>query len=195
MFLPFSSEMTCTSSNPSSGSTSRLCFAMALAITAGVLSWLVSYLTTTNISGYACFIADCLKMPSCFLLKTQTLCFLLTRMLLYRLPLPCSRLTLMMHASWAWVLYAGLWLREQGDMGVREMHRLWVPGHPGSEGEAGVMEQLAVDELVSMECSEVQDDDSESWGETDMVMYECYLRQQLKREQLKQSDTFASFKK
>lgn len=37
-FLPLSSEMTCTSSYPSSGSTSRLCFAMALEITAGVLS-------------------------------------------------------------------------------------------------------------------------------------------------------------
>lgn len=43
-FLPLSSEMTCTSSYPSSGSTSRLCFAMALEITAGVLSWLVNYL-------------------------------------------------------------------------------------------------------------------------------------------------------
>ena len=36
--------MTCTSSYPSSGSTSRLCFAMALEITAGVLSWLVNCL-------------------------------------------------------------------------------------------------------------------------------------------------------
>lgn len=36
--------MTCTSSYPSSGSTSRLCFAMALETTAGVLSWLVNYL-------------------------------------------------------------------------------------------------------------------------------------------------------
>lgn len=30
--------------------------------------------------------------------------YLFTNMLLYRFPLPCSRLTLMMHASWAWVL-------------------------------------------------------------------------------------------
>lgn len=36
--------MTCTSSYPSSGSSSRLCFAMALETTAGVLSWLVNYL-------------------------------------------------------------------------------------------------------------------------------------------------------
>lgn len=42
------------------------------------------------------------------------------------------------------------------------MHRLWVPERPGSDGDAGVTELLAVDELVSMEWSEVQDDDSES---------------------------------
>lgn len=47
-------------------------------------------------------------------------------------------------------------------MGVREMHRLWVPGRAASEGDAGVMELLAVDELVSIECSEVQEEDSES---------------------------------
>lgn len=33
---------------------------------------------------------------------------------------------------------------------------------PGRGGDTGVMEALAVDELVSMEWSEVQEDDSES---------------------------------
>lgn len=47
-------------------------------------------------------------------------------------------------------------------MGVRERERLWVQGGPGSEGDAGVMETLAVDELVSMEWSEVQEEDSDS---------------------------------
>lgn len=70
----------------------------------------------------------------------------------------------MMHASWAWVLYAGVWLGEVGVKGVRETQRLWVQGGPGSEGDAGVMETLAVDELVSMEWSEVQDEDSDSCG-------------------------------
>lgn len=40
---PLSSEMTCTSSYSSAGSVSRLCFSIALWITAGVLSWLVSW--------------------------------------------------------------------------------------------------------------------------------------------------------
>lgn len=47
-------------------------------------------------------------------------------------------------------------------MGVREMERLWVHGGPGREGDAGVMETLAVDELVSIEWSEVQEEDSDS---------------------------------
>lgn len=47
---------------------------------------------------------------------------------------------------------------------MRETQRLWVQGGPGSEGDAGVMETLAVDELVSMEWSEVQDEDSDSCG-------------------------------
>lgn len=47
-------------------------------------------------------------------------------------------------------------------MGVRERERLWVQGGPGRGGEAGVMETLAVDELVSMEWRELQEEDSES---------------------------------
>lgn len=66
----------------------------------------------------------------------------------------------MMHVSWAWVLYTGVWLGE--DRGVREMERRWVQGGPGGKGEAGVMETLAVDELVSMELSELQEEDSDS---------------------------------
>lgn len=57
----------------------------------------------------------------------------------------------MMHASCACVLYAGAWDGEPGDMGVREMQRLWVQGGPDREGDVGVMETLAVEELVSME--------------------------------------------
>lgn len=48
-------------------------------------------------------------------------------------------------------------------MGVSEMERLWVQGSPGSKGDAGVRETLAVDELVSMEWSEVQEEDSDSF--------------------------------
>lgn len=72
-------------------------------------------------------------------------------MLLYRFPFPCSRLTRMMHASWACVLYAGVWDGDPGDMGVRETQRLWVQGGPERAGDVGVMETLAVEELVSME--------------------------------------------
>lgn len=74
-----------------------------------------------------------------------------------------------MHASWAWVLYTGVWLGELGDMGVRDMQRLWVQGGPGREGEEEVTETLAVDELVSMEWSELQEEDSDSWGNTTQV--------------------------
>lgn len=43
------------------------------------------------------------------------------------------------------------------------MERLCVAKEgPGRGGDTGVMDTLAVDELVSMEWSEVQDDDSES---------------------------------
>lgn len=48
-------------------------------------------------------------------------------------------------------------------MGVREMERLCIQGGPGREGDVGIMETLAVDEFVSMEWSEVQEDDSDSW--------------------------------
>lgn len=68
----------------------------------------------------------------------------------------------MMHASWAWVLYVGVWLGEPGVTGVSEAERLWVQVGPGREGDAGVMGTLAVDELVSMEWSELQEEDSES---------------------------------
>ena len=47
-------------------------------------------------------------------------------------------------------------------MGVRETERLWVQAGPGREGDAGVTETLAVDELVSMEWSELQEEDSDS---------------------------------
>lgn len=68
----------------------------------------------------------------------------------------------MMQASWACVLYARLWLGELGLRGVRETQRRWVQGGPGSEGDVGGRVTLAVDELVSMECSEVQEEDSDS---------------------------------
>lgn len=46
------------------------------------------------------------------------------------------------------------------------MERLCVAKEgPGRGGDTGVMETLAVDELVSMEWSDVQDDDSESCNE------------------------------
>lgn len=44
------------------------------------------------------------------------------------------------------------------------MQRLWVQRCPAREGDAGVMETLAVDELVSMEWSELQEEDSDSCG-------------------------------
>lgn len=69
----------------------------------------------------------------------------------------------MMQASSAWVLYTGDWLEEVGDTGVRETERLWPQVGPGMEGEAGVMETLAVEELVSMEWMELQEDDPDSW--------------------------------
>lgn len=45
---------------------------------------------------------------------------------------------------------------------MRETDRLCVQRGPGSEGDTGVKETLAVDELVSMEWSEVQEEDSDS---------------------------------
>lgn len=45
---------------------------------------------------------------------------------------------------------------------MRETERLWVQAGPGSEGDAGVIDTLAEDELVSMECREVQEEDSDS---------------------------------
>lgn len=45
---------------------------------------------------------------------------------------------------------------------MRETQRLWVQRGAVREGEAGVMETLAVDEVVSMEWSEVQEDDSDN---------------------------------
>jgi len=45
---------------------------------------------------------------------------------------------------------------------VRERERLWAQRGPGSGGDAGVTETLAVDELVSMEWSELQEEDSDS---------------------------------
>lgn len=48
------------------------------------------------------------------------------------------------------------------------MERLcMVKAGPGRGGDTGIMETLAVDELVSMEWSDVQDDDSESCSEHD----------------------------
>lgn len=47
-------------------------------------------------------------------------------------------------------------------MGVRETERLWVQGGPGSVGEARDMGALAEEDEVSMECNEVQEEDSES---------------------------------
>lgn len=49
---------------------------------------------------------------------------------------------------------------------MRDIERLCVAREgPGRGGDTGVMETLAVDELVSMEWSDVQDDDSESCSE------------------------------
>lgn len=45
---------------------------------------------------------------------------------------------------------------------MRDMDRLCVHEGPGRGVDTGVTETLAVDELVSMEWSEVQEDDSES---------------------------------
>lgn len=42
------------------------------------------------------------------------------------------------------------------------MQRLCVQEGPGREGDVEVMETLAVDELVSMEWSELQEEDSDS---------------------------------
>lgn len=42
---------------------------------------------------------------------------------------------------------------------------------PGRGGDTGVMDTLAVDELVSMEWSDVQDDDSESCNEREKSGY------------------------
>lgn len=47
-------------------------------------------------------------------------------------------------------------------MGVRETDRRCVQGGPGRQRGTGVIEMLAVDELVSMEWSEVQEEDSDS---------------------------------
>lgn len=52
-------------------------------------------------------------------------------------------------------------------MGVRETERRCMQGGPGREGEAGVTGTLAEDEVVSMECREVQEEDSDNWRDTD----------------------------
>lgn len=52
------------------------------------------------------------------------------------------------------------------------MERLCVAKEgPGRGGDTGVMDTLAVDELVSMEWSDVQDDDSESCNEREKSGY------------------------
>lgn len=47
-------------------------------------------------------------------------------------------------------------------MGVRETDRLCVQGGPWSEGETGVPAALAVEEPVSVEWRDVQEEDSDS---------------------------------
>lgn len=68
----------------------------------------------------------------------------------------------MMHASWVWMLYTGVWLGELEDTGVRDRERMWVQRAPGKEGDVEFMVTLAVDELVSMEWSELQEEDSDN---------------------------------
>lgn len=64
------------------------------------------------------------------------------------------------------MLWVRVWHGELGLRGVRDMQRLCeVKAGPGRGGDTGVMETLAVDELVSMEWSEVQEDDSESYNQ------------------------------
>lgn len=60
-------------------------------------------------------------------------------------------------------MWVRVWHGELGLSGVRDMQRLCVlKAGPGRGGDTGVMVTLVVDELVSMEWSDVQDDDSES---------------------------------
>lgn len=44
------------------------------------------------------------------------------------------------------------------------MERRWLQGGPGKVGEAREMEALAVEDEVSMECNEVQEEDSDSYS-------------------------------
>lgn len=58
-----------------------------------------------------------------------------------------------------------------GVMGVSDMERRWLQGGPGKVGEAIDMEALAVEEEVSMECNEVQEEDSDSYcNQTDVCL-------------------------
>lgn len=47
---------------------------------------------------------------------------------------------------------------------MREMERRCIQEGPGKEEDVGITETLAVEEFVSIEWSEVQEDDSDSWG-------------------------------
>lgn len=46
-----------------------------------------------------------------------------------------------------------------------------MQGGPGSVGEARDMEALADEDEVSMECSEVQEEDSDSYGKMSVMKY------------------------
>lgn len=60
------------------------------------------------------------------------------------------------------------------------MDRLCVQEGPGRGVDTGVMETLAVDELVSMEWSEVQEEDSESCKNIKLAVTYKYTKQKKK---------------
>lgn len=60
-------------------------------------------------------------------------------------------------------------------MGINEMERRCMQGAPGRVGEARDMEALAVEEEVSMECNEVQEEESDSYGkQTNVYLIHCF---------------------
>ncbi len=56
-------------------------------------------------------------------------------------------------------------------MGINEMERWCMQGGLGRVGEARDMQALAVEEEVSMECNEVQEEESDCYGnQTDVYL-------------------------
>ncbi len=60
-------------------------------------------------------------------------------------------------------------------MGINEMEWRCMQGAPGRVGEARDTEALAVEEEVSMECNEVQEEESDRYdNKTDVYLIHCF---------------------